>query len=361
MIKLEREEYERTRSIFAELAEIHLNIAAVLEGTAPGAVYVDDAIQPQSTHMTSGDAVYLAGAPDNHAFNTALNAFLPRDTYFVLFCDLPRWEGTLDIVLKDTYAVQARRRYYALKQHRIGDWQDRIPDGFSMQRVDPELLTGNLKNGDEVVAGILDEWLSVDAFFAQGFGFCLVHESDIVSWSLADYVRGDRCEMGINTDWHHRRQGLGTLTAAANAAHAAACGFSTIGWHCWDNNVGSIRVAENVGFERTADYGVFINHWVSENITDMTEGEFRAFAKFYEAELETCPPVSGFPHIVTAKAWALSGDRDGCFRHLNKAVDIGWLRSVGHLRRIWPEFFWNPNRDNMPEWQALVRRLGSKG
>ncbi|NIO43930.1 MAG: GNAT family N-acetyltransferase, partial [Burkholderiales bacterium] len=89
-----------------------------------------------------------------------------------------------------------------------------------------------------------------------------------------DYVSGERCEIGVNTVWDHRRRGLGTLTAAATAAHAVDLGFTTIGWHCWDNNVGSIGVAQNVGFVRIADYDVFINHWAAENVSDMTAEEF---------------------------------------------------------------------------------------
>ena len=93
------------------------------------------------------------------------------------------------------------------------------------------------------------------------------------------------------------------------------------------------------------------------NITDMTEEEFRAFALSYERQFEAHPPTNGFPHIVAAKAWALGRDRQGCFRHLNKAVDLGWLRGVDHLQEIWPEFFWSPDLDQMEEWQDLVKRF----
>ena len=70
----------------------------------------------------------------------------------------------------------------------------------------------------------------------------------------------------------------------------------------------------------------------------------------------TTPPVRS---RVTAKAWALGGDRQGCYRHLSKAVDLGWLRDADHLREIWPEFFWNPNLEEVPEWQILAQRLGA--
>jgi hypothetical protein len=89
----------------------------------------------------------------------------------------------------------------------------------------------------------------------------------------------------------------------------------------------------------------------------MSQAEFIAFAQAYERAFEERPPTTGFPHLVAAKAWALGRDRTGCFRHLNRAIDLGWLQGVEHLRRLWPEFFWNPNLDDMPEWQALVARF----
>lgn len=359
--EIESKDYERLRPIFADLAEIHLNVVTILDGTCPGQVYVDDVAHPRTAYMISGDAHYLAGAVDNRVFNAALNAALPRDHCFVLFCDPELWAGALDVVLRDTYAIRSTRHYYTLAQHRIPDWQDRIPEGFSVKRVDADLLAAERKNRDGVVEWIFEEWKSVDDFMERGFGFCLVHDDQdvVVSWSLSDYVSGDRCEMGIVTDWDYRRQGLGTLTAAATAAYALAQGFTTTGWHCWHNNVGSIGVAGKVGFEKAADYDIYINHWVAENITDMSPEQFRAFAEFYEQEFQARPPESGFPYIVAATAWALGGDRAGCFRHLHRAVDAGWLRGTEHLREIWPEFFWNPNLDGMEEWQALVKRFGT--
>jgi RimJ/RimL family protein N-acetyltransferase len=358
MERIEPKDYGKIRPLVDELAGIHLNLIAVLEGMAPGQVYADDAAHPRSAYLISSDGHYLAGDPDNPAFTTAVNAALPRDTYFVLFCDPERWAEVLDDVLKDTYAVRGARRYHTLPQFKISDWQARLPTGFSMQGVDAELLAQDLENRDAVEESILSEWSSLDAFLAYGFGTCLVHDASIASWSLADYVSGERCEIGIETDGDYRRQGLGTLTAAANAAHAVAQGFTTIGWHCWANNAGSIGVAKNVGFQKAADYDVFINHWAAENVSDMSQDEFRAFAEQYEREFEANPPMaSGYPHLVAAAAWALARDRASCFRHLHKAVDLGWLRGVEHLRQVWPEFFWNPNLDEMEEWHELVKRF----
>jgi GNAT superfamily N-acetyltransferase len=356
---VEQDCYEQVRPLFAGLVEIHLNVTAVLDGDCPGQVYVDNPGRPQTALLVSGDGYYLAGDAHGQAFNAALNAFLPGDTYFVLFCDLELWRPALDVILKHKYAVRAGRRYYALRQPLVPDWPDRIPEGFTMQPVDAALLARGLQHGGAVQEGVLCTWRTLDLFSQRGFGFCLVHGGDIASWSLCDFVSGSRCEIGITTAWDYRRRGLGTLTAAATAAQAAARGFTTVGWHCWANNAGSIGVAENVGFVQTASYDVFINHWAAENISDMTQDEFRAFAESYERWFEAEPPTSGYPHVVAATAWASARERGRCFQQLHRAVDVGWLRSVAQLRELWPELFLNPRLEQMEEWLGLRERLES--
>jgi hypothetical protein len=39
------------------------------------------------------------------------------------------------------------------------------------------------------------------------------------------------------------------------------------------------------------------------------------------------------------------------------AVDLGWLCSVEQLRNIWPELWFDPNLEQMQEWQDLARRM----
>jgi GNAT superfamily N-acetyltransferase len=354
---IELDHYDRARPLFAGLAEMHLNVTAVLKGDCPGKVYVDNLDTPRAALLVTGDGYYLAGDTQNQAFNAAVNAFLPRDDYFVLFCDIEVWGPALDTILKHTYAVRAGRRYHTFQQPRMPDWQARIPEGFSVQRVDAALLSRELEHGDEVVEGIAAGWQTTDLFLQRGFGYCTVHQDTIASWSLVDYVDGARCEIGVNTAWDYRRRGLGSLATAATAAHATTQGFRTIGWHCWANNVGSIGVAEKVGFVQAATYDIWINHWAAENVTDMTQDEFRAFAERYKRWFEAEPPTSGYPHLVAATAWALARERGQCYVQLNRAVDVGWLRSVAQLREHWPEFFWNPHLEQIEEWKALRARL----
>jgi GNAT superfamily N-acetyltransferase len=334
------------------LVKTQLHVDSVLVGSSSGEVYVDDREAPGAALAIAGEGHYLAARgrlPDG--FAKAVNAKLPRDSIFVLFYDGGTAPEDLAQVVAQRYAVPARRCCLRLQAPLMRDWKVRAPEGFSLQRVDRAMLGGEL--GD----GLLEDWSSVDAFCARGFGFCLLHEGRIVSRCVADYAQGQRCEIGVATSWGYRRRGFATLVAAAAVEHACEAGFTEIGWHCWANNAGSLAVARNVGFEKVSDYHVWLNHWAAENVSDVSGEEFRSFAEGYECAFEVDPPQTGFPHVVAAKAWSLCGEPGRCYRQIAAAVDTGWLQSVGQLRDMWPEFFTVQHLDRSAEWQQLARRL----
>ena len=351
------EQYDRVQPIFASMAEVHLNTAAVLSGDCPGQAYADNPDAPRTALIVADDCYYLAGDTHNQACNAALNAFLPGETYFILFCDTELWRPALDGLLQHKYAVPGTRRYYVFEQPLLPDWPARVPEGFSVEKVDAALLARGLQHTDGLLEGITCTWRTLDLFYQKGFGSCLVHGDEVAAWSLCDFVSGSRCEIGVNTRREYRRLGLGTLAAAATASYAAARGLTAIGWHCWANNAGSVGIAEKVGFALANHYDVYTNHWPAENATDMTTDQFRAFAEMYERWFEADPPSSGLAHWVAATAWALAGERGRCFRQLHRAVDTGWLRSVAQLRERWPQFLMDCQREQPEEWKTLRARL----
>ena len=61
-------EASSARPLFDRLDD-HLIIQAVLDGTSPGSVYVDDRRHPTAAFVSSAEGHYLAGSPGNRAFN----------------------------------------------------------------------------------------------------------------------------------------------------------------------------------------------------------------------------------------------------------------------------------------------------
>jgi RimJ/RimL family protein N-acetyltransferase len=72
--------------------------------------------------------------------------------------------------------------------------------------------------------------------------------------NLADCIVAGRAEIGIETAPEHRRRGLATQVTAAAVAMAFDRGLTEVGWHCNDDNTGSYRTAESVGFRLARRY-----------------------------------------------------------------------------------------------------------
>lgn len=262
---LDKIEYEKVRPLFRVL-EYHLTSAAVLDGNNPGLVFVDDSARPQSAFMFSPEGCYLAGNSDHDAFNRALNEALHGKQLFdepiealCFICASESWEKQLAVVLHPHQPIQIPRRHYICRKLKH-DWRANIPAGFAVHRIDEALLNrSELEIPRHIKGWMENNWGATADFMQRGFGFVTLHDEvgsvmQVVSWSLADCRSGDACEIGIRTAEPYRRRGLATLTAAATVEYALLNGFSTVGWQCSEDNLGSIGTAEKVGFEQERDY-----------------------------------------------------------------------------------------------------------
>jgi GNAT superfamily N-acetyltransferase len=260
--KLDKANYEKARPLFRAL-EFHLTSAAVLDGNNPGLVVVDDPTDPQSAFTLSPEGCYLAGRSDNDAFNRALGqAIREKRILNVLVealwvvCATPQWEEQLDLVAPFRPEKIARRHYVCrtLKH----DWRAHLPDGFEVHRLDEALLNRpGLTIPDHIKGWMEGNWGSTADFLQRGFGCVTLCANECVAWSVADCRSGDVCEIGIRTVEPYRRRGLAAITGAATVEYALSHGFSMVGWHCSEDNLGSIGAAEKVGFERERDYSLY--------------------------------------------------------------------------------------------------------
>ncbi len=261
--ELNEADYEKVRPLFQAL-EYHLTSAAVLDGNCPGKVFVDDPASPQTAFVFSPEGCYLAGNPANDAFNRALNnaiyageAFDEKVDALFFVCHPEGWRERLTVVLDPRPPIKMPRRHYVCRELKY-DWRADVPDGYAVHRINEPLLNRpGLRIPDHVTNWMKNNWGSTADFLQRGFGLVTIHTDEAVSWSLADCISGDGCEIGIRTLPAYRRRGLAAVTAAAAVDHAFSLGLSLVGWQCPEDNLGSIRTAERVGFEKERDYTMY--------------------------------------------------------------------------------------------------------
>ncbi|MFC1848988.1 GNAT family N-acetyltransferase [candidate division CSSED10-310 bacterium] len=123
-------------------------------------------------------------------------------------------------------------------------------DKIQFLPIDSYLLSQKyLQNLEHVVAEIEWMWPSLKRYLEKGFGIVALVSQKIICWCTAEYVSQQTCGVGIETIPDFENKGVGTATAAFFVQHCCS-GKITPYWECDDQNYGSIRIAEKVGFTR---------------------------------------------------------------------------------------------------------------
>jgi RimJ/RimL family protein N-acetyltransferase len=382
--ELKKTDYPKVRPLFDDL-RWNLITCAVIEGTSPGKIYVDSIKNPKSAFMCTVEGYYLAGNRSNDEFNHSLNSLIlerlftgdtvRKDETDVAIGFYPdTWKTRMPTILKGRNPLTTARRHYICTELEENRWKDHIPKGFQIQQVDEKLLeTPHVEIPEHVTYWMKTNWGSIPNFMKTGFGFCTLHGKQVVSWSLADCVSDEACEIGIHTDEDYRRQGLATLTAAAAVDYALSNGFSQVGWHCDEYNQGSIGVAEKVGFKLERKYVQYYAcaseaHHLGETAQFHYRAKrYREAIESYEKFLatpkeklpnwlrEVLPQELGVHYFRVALSKAAIGENKGALEYLENAVDNGWLHIDSLKSR--KEF---EKMHGTPAWNSILRKINGK-
>jgi RimJ/RimL family protein N-acetyltransferase len=262
--ELTLDEYEKAKSFFPGL-EFELLFSALLEGNSLAQIYVDNRSQPKSVFLwdKANNVFYLSGDESNTPFNTKLSktiyeqmrpVLLLHRPYFRLRLLSSKWDQKLPFVLRH---AQLRRGCYMFLSHQkaVGtDWIERMPLGFTLERIDENFLySPRYKNVEFVVREILQMWPSIDRFITFGFGFSLVTKDRVACFCTSEYVSKDKCGIGIETLQEYRNKGLATVAASALVQHCQHKGITPY-WECNVENLASKRAAAKVGFVKELTY-----------------------------------------------------------------------------------------------------------
>ncbi|MFX0091894.1 MAG: GNAT family N-acetyltransferase [Candidatus Hodarchaeota archaeon] len=265
MVELKKKDFEKVKPVIVPV-NFHLAISAIIDGVIPGRIWVDNKDTPQTAMIwDTRYSYFLAGNENNEVFNNAFDSIFTKTIapdalqrgfeLFFLICS-QNWKKRFlnNELLKDETPLRTiERQYYTLKQPKLIDWKKRIPIDFSMKFVDKKFLETNLENSNPFNDEINDISGSKVEFIRKGnFGFALVYkDNQLTSWCLS-FLHGSSCEIWVQTIEEYQQKGFGTLTTAAFVDYCVSNNIK-MGWHSNKENIGSTKLAERVGFEKTTD------------------------------------------------------------------------------------------------------------
>lgn len=251
------------RPLFQELERSHALVSAFFEGNAAARIFVDAIAAPQSAVIVCNSRVLCGGDASQTRFLDEIerifsNELIPahlahgNDAYLVYSAG-QGWDTALQLLFPTRDLYHGTRQYYE-----IVDFAPKtdlpLPDGFSMQWITPEFLSGGWNGLKAVKEEMCSERVSVEDFLARSFGLCPVYENEIAGWCMSEYNVGDRCEIGIATSPNYQRKGIATLATQVFLAEAHRRGYTHVGWDCWTRNEPSAATARKAGFTLIEEY-----------------------------------------------------------------------------------------------------------
>ncbi|WP_077965290.1 GNAT family N-acetyltransferase [Ensifer adhaerens] len=343
MFLLEQAAYPAAQALLKDLSSTHVAIAAVLDGTIDGEVWIDRPVDTRVALLANGDAYYLAGLPDQATDSFAdLKELIPAWAY--LFVE-DRWSDRLGDIWSNAFALPHPRVRLGLSGASHRPAATALPEGFRLAPIDQRLLDldpGNI----ETVTDLMEGWASAELFLENAIGFCVLYDGSIVSHCATDSVSGSRCELGVGTEHGYRRLGLAKVAAMATIAECTKRGRPDIEWHTHASNKGSIAIAKSCGLTELDRHVAFSGNLPAENIGDLDPATCREWGLHLERASDH---ISWYRFHATG-AWTLAGDRTRALVNLRQLVDGGWEGEAEWLEGYWAV----QSLVDDPEFKAIV-------
>ena len=246
-----------------------LLLEAVIQGTAPGYVMVDDPLEPHALFASGPEGHYLVGDPrapgfyagvKEYVFKTLMSGVIGDDLWYITIYYEEGWRRVItwlfgsDRITTPMAPLHTRQRFFV---GRPSSEEPDVPAGLACLPIDAALFARTDLTGIQELAGFASrDYGSREAFLEHGFGLCLVRDRELLSWCTTDCVVGDRAELGIATRAPHRRHGYGALVARKMLAECHRRGIHQVGWHCFEQNLASAATALSAGLDEGAPHAL---------------------------------------------------------------------------------------------------------
>lgn len=245
-----------------------IEAGAVISGLNPGRVFVDNAHAPKTAIVWLGnnDGFMFLGDAMNRPFIEGLNEFVDQFikveaekvelTWFEAIADHESWYKTFEEVFTNRKLGSWEQSVYRLEEVSFSKAEIPLKYGYSVVKINRSLYENknlSLNNIQFLHGKIAEFWSSPESFFANGLGYCIVYENEIVSICFSGFVYEGIYGIAIETMAEHQGKRLAEACAHAFVNKCLEQKASPY-WDCMNSNKPSIAVAEKLGFKKAFGY-----------------------------------------------------------------------------------------------------------
>ena len=172
-------------------------------------------------------------------------------------------ENSIVDIFKNTPLHKTNKIFYTFRAAKVKAIPTPRLKGIRYLPIDADFLEKErFENNRYVRSEVEWMWPSLERFRAKGFGIAAVVDASIICWCTAEYVSENKCGIGIEVIEEFQNKGVATETTAHFLEYCLNQNIVPH-WECDKDNIGSVRVAEKVGFEKTEETviwsGQFLN------------------------------------------------------------------------------------------------------
>ena len=180
-------------------------------------------------------------------------AIKERLSYFKVKTLSSSLENSITDIFQNIPLHKTNKLFYTFRAKKIEAIPNPRVEGVQYHLVDADFLEeGRFENNHYVKSEIEWMWPSLERFLEKGFGTVAVIDARIICWCTAEYVSKSKCGIGIEVIDEFQNKGIATATAAHFLEHCLNRNI-VAHWECDKDNMGSVRVAEKVGFQKTEE------------------------------------------------------------------------------------------------------------
>ncbi|UGB32188.1 GNAT family N-acetyltransferase [Metabacillus sp. B2-18] len=177
-----------------------------------------------------------------------------KNERFTLFSTSLEWDELLTNKTINEFK-QYKRYSYFFNKHRYSSLElKELKDGFELRRFKESTIN---KSNEFNEAYVKEYWGSTERFLQHGFGYFISYKDKIVSESISIFASENYAEIDVATSSNFSGMGLASHVSAAFIKHCLE--YDKVPrWDCDIHNVGSINLAQKLGFENPRMYSIFV-------------------------------------------------------------------------------------------------------